>query len=414
MVIDSVSGRWMTVALCVLALSRGVSADDFPHTSLDLETFRQAGDLRSERRHVWDVLGRLAASGSDLDHPLFESWYGEDAVFAAPGSRNTPSGMRGFGHAQDAHGSFTADIPLLTYTVYNAAAYAHIRRHRLYLRRELETLARAGKTDEGIGSDRSIPDFPPQAMVLKMAWWPVAARGSTVLPVWDADRNPPRSGGNDYTTWPRVVVIHPSAKTHVLAPATVDFAGNSFRDAHAVGAGDFYYIRIDKPLAARLSHDASARKVALLALGRPVEAGDVLVLVAANLATKEIRDWVWATIWWHDRPDESAFSADRPATVAGAWRHYLLQVAFDEAKPAAADGGPHICFNPWLEARFPDGGHGNGTVGNCLACHRRASYPAVNFLPVTRGAADLAGDPAFAPGRLRTGFLWSIAMHSRR
>ena len=66
-----------------------------------------------------------------------------------------------------------------------------------------------------------------------------------------------------------------------------------------------------------------------------------------------------------------------------------------------------------MEGRFPDGGHGAGAVSNCMTCHRRASFPAVDFLPITRGEPDLAGDPAYAPGRLRTGMLWSIALHAR-
>ena len=71
-----------------------------------------------------------------------------------------------------------------------------------------------------------------------------------------------------------------------------------------------------------------------------------------------------------------------------------MQVAFDAETPKTSDGAPHVCFNPWLEGRFPDGGQGGGTASNCLACHRRASYPAVAFLPVTRGAPNLHSDPA--------------------
>ena len=90
-----------------------------------------------------------------------------------------------------------------------------------------------------------------------------------------------------------------------------------------------------------------------------------------------------------------------------------LQAAFDAQTPVAEDGGAHIAFNPWLEGSFPDGGKGGGTASNCMACHRRASYPASSFLPVTRGAADFDRDPALAPDRLRTSFVWSIALHSR-
>jgi hypothetical protein len=162
-----------------------------------------------------------------------------------------------------------------------------------------------------------------------------------------------------------------------------------------------------------LMRDRSARKAATIALGRDLREGDYLVLVSANLGRRETENWVWAAFWWHDRPDQGPFAAERPAGLSGAWRHYLLQVAFDADQPAASDGGPHVCFDPWLEGRFPDGGHGSGTLSNCVACHQRASYPAVNFLPVTRGAPDLANDPAFSPGRLRTDFIWSIALHAR-
>jgi hypothetical protein len=56
---------------------------------------------------------------------------------------------------------------------------------------------------------------------------------------------------------------------------------------------------------------------------------------------------------------------------------------------------------------------GGGTLSNCLACHRRASYPPVNFLPVTRGSPDFEHDPAYAPAQLRTNFNWSLAVHAK-
>jgi hypothetical protein len=169
-------------------------------------------------------------------------------------------------------------------------------------------------------------------------------------------------------------------------------------------------VLVDRPTADAIAQNPGARKAALISLGRPVRPGDYLVLVAMHIATKEISDWVWATIWWHDQPEEGAFARARPDTVRGAWRNYLMDVAFDDALPQAADGGPHVSFNPWLEARFPDQGSGGGTVSNCMTCHRRASYPAIRFLPITRGQADLNRDPAYATDRLRTNFLWSIAL----
>jgi hypothetical protein len=235
----------------------------------------------------------------------------------------------------------------------------------------------------------------------------------TPLPVWDPEHNPPRRAGNDYLSWTRVVAVDPLGNSRAPRVARIEFAGQSFLDARRVDLNAFYSVKVDAEMARSFMLDHSAHKVASVVLGRPIQTGDYLILVAANLATKEISEWVWGTLWWHDRADAGPFAADRPAELPAPWRNYLLQVAFDTDKPTALDGGPHICFNPWLEGRFPDSGHGGGTASNCLACHRRASYPPVNFLPVTRGAPDLTNDVAYARNRLRTNFIWSIALHSR-
>jgi hypothetical protein len=208
-----------------------------------------------------------------------------------------------------------------------------------------------------------------------------------------------------------VVAVDPAVRARD-GVIPVEFAGRRFADARRVPIADIPNVVLDARAAAALRREPAARKAVLLALGRDVRAGDFLALVAVHVATREVADWIWATAWWHDAPDDGPHAAGRPEALRGPWRRYLLDVAFDETSPAESDGTPHVAFNPWLEARFPDGGHGGGTASNCLACHRRASWPGTNFLPVTRGAADAARDPAFAPGRLSTQFLWSIALRA--
>jgi len=107
-------------------------------TPSDLEAFRRNGDLRSQRRHVWDVIARLTRTQPHHHRPPFESWYGEDAVFATGPTLSAARGIRGFSRAnsddKEQPGATTsADAPVLTYTLYNAAAHRHIREHRLYL-----------------------------------------------------------------------------------------------------------------------------------------------------------------------------------------------------------------------------------------------------------------------------------------
>jgi hypothetical protein len=394
-----------------------------PDSRQALERMRGSGDLRSQRRHAWNVFVRLTGASTTGARPLFQSWYGEDAVFAKVGGDQAPRGLYGFARGESANervasgkdnATQAADTPLLTYTLYNEAAYRHIRAHRLHRIGELQRLKNLGPDDASIPGNRSIPAFPADAIVFKTAWWPVAGRGLTALPVWDPESNPPRQAGNAYTSWKRVIAVDPVENADGSRATTVDFAGRTYEGVRRFGLDAFHHVAVDDALAKRLNHDRSARKASLVALGRPFEAGDSLVLVGGNLATKEIDDWVWAAFWWFDRPYESRLGADRTPDPGLQWRGYLLQVAFDSDKPAAFDGGPHVCFNPWLEGRFPDGGHGGGTVSNCMTCHRRASYPPVDFLPVTRGSPNLGDDQAYARGKLRTNFIWSVALHARQ
>jgi hypothetical protein len=307
----------------------------------------------------------------------------------------------------------STDAAVLSYTLYNPAAYEHIRSNQLHLASQLERLRASGAPDETVPHSRAIPSFPAESVVLKTAWWPVAGEQITALPVWDPERNADRPQGNAYTSWQRIVAVDPRSTSRLAHSISLQFAGRAFVASGVFRLDAFHHVVLDASLARRLNDDRDAGKVALIALGRLLKAGDSLVLVGASVASKKIPDWVWATFWWHDRAEEGPYSSERPASLKGTWRSFLMQAAFDSGRPLDAVGAPHICFNPWLEARFPDGGHGGGTVSNCLACHRRASYPAIDFLPVTRGAPDLTGDPAYAPERLRTGFLWSIAMHAQ-
>ena len=118
------------------------------------------------------------------------------------------------------------------------------------------------------------------------------------------------------------------------------------------------------------------------------------ILVGAHLTTKALPDWTWATFWWHDRPDDGPYAAGRPDDVRDAARHYLMNAAFTADEP---------CFNPYLEARFPD-----GESSSCLACHRRAVVGATKYLPVTHGR--LADDDPYLRGHVPTDFVWSLAL----
>jgi hypothetical protein len=134
-----------------------------------------------------------------------------------------PKGIRGFWRSvatirpADPEASQSAGAPVLTYTLYNGAAYNHIRQNHLYDSAELARLTASGPTDPTALSDRTVPSFPRESIVLKTVWWPVAPQGITALPVWDPETNPPRREGNGYSTWERVVVVDPSENSRTDA-----------------------------------------------------------------------------------------------------------------------------------------------------------------------------------------------------
>ena len=368
-----------------------------------VESLRLGGDVTAQRRHMWTAFADMV-SGKE---PAFVHWQGEGGVFGAEAAAKRPGGMQGFLRPKSIGGDpHLIGAPIIAYNLFNPAAFAHIRAQGLYRKETLDHLQLTGKTG-------SVPPFPASAIVIKTAWWPVAPEGLTAMPVWDPQLNPPAPNGNPLLGWARVVAVDP-ANNSPDKTAAVQFIGRSFPQARRVQLEAFHHVAVDAAMAKQLALDPESNRTAIIALGRPIAVNDRLALVGINMMTHEQQDWVWAAFWWHDRPGVGPFAADRPSTLRGPWRNYLMQVAFDSETPRASDGGAHICFNPWLEARFPDHGQGGGTVSNCLSCHQRASYPAAPFLPVTRGAPNLREDPALAPDRLRTSFLWSLTLHAQQ
>jgi hypothetical protein len=359
----------------------------------------------NERDFMWSVFAKAVTANDKLE-PEFTGWINESTVFSAA---EVPIQARSAfpGHplaSADAHNRYSTDSPVITFVHYNTLASQHIRANGLYRPDQLQRLARA---EASIGRNiASIPDFPKDAEITMTAWWPVAATGMTALPVWDSDAGRGNTGSFDYTRWSRIVAVVPDA---AAGSGTLSFAGRTFTAVPLISRREFYVRRVDASLAHDLSNDPETRKAAIIALGRPLQAGDSLLLVGMHLVSMQLRSGVWGTFWWHDRATVGKFSAGRPAGLTGPWRNYLMDVTSDAQLPLRADGSPRICFNPWFEAKFPDGGQGNGLQSNCVNCHSRASFPRIDFLPIRRGPPALSNDPAFAPGRLLTGGLWSVA-----
>ncbi len=358
---------------------------------------------------------RELATNEPAQGAFLKAWHSRSEVF---GPRTTDAhahsasaGPFDMGGGQNnASGMQSGEAEVLISAHYNEAAFHHIRDHALQHPSTLERLRRIGPTGAPPDHQRSVPSFPVGAAVALAAWWPVAMDGLTPMPVWDPATNPAHPQGNGYASWRRIVAVDPAPKQMTWSAAPLVFLGRQFSRLDRVSLSRFRTAPVDALSAAALMRNSQARKAALIALGRPLEGGDRLALVGLHLAVKTPAGWVWSTLWWHDHPADGAFATGRPQSIPEPWNNYLLDAVAGQDLPDAS-GSLRPCFNPWFEARFPDGGGGGGVDSNCAGCHRRATYPAVTFLPIRRSSSPREADPAFAPDRVQTDSMWAIARH---
>jgi hypothetical protein len=389
---------------------------DYPADKATLENFRNTENLSALRKHSWMLFAGMTQTTAD-GTPFWETWYRASEAFRPAGPTpqgprrivrefSTPVQLQQTGLEPHAPGAST-----MSFVLFNQENYDHIRTNGLYQKSKLQNI-NASFPVATPWDKRKVPDFPARAMSIKTIWWPAAGDRATPLPIWDNDPANPASQGNPWNTWKRVVAVDmmrqqiPAGET-----MTISFGGISRPGSRVIGRDRFYAVPVTADIIESINQAIQGGDTGLMidiqsALGRDLMIGDFVLFVGFHITSKEIDDWTWSTLWWHDRPDDGLFAADRPIEVKGVWRNYLMTIADDQVTPREPDGSPRAGFNPWLEARFQ-----NGILSNCMTCHHRASFPpafGTGFLPIRRGLPNPATDPAFQPGRLQMDFLWSI------
>jgi len=376
---------------------------DFPGDNVKLEEFRQTENVPEMRRHAWNVwagINHTAQTGG----PVWETWFSVPETFAIgaqPQAIRRP--QRAFTrprqHESTGIQPQAVGQSLLSFVLFNRESRSHIRTNNLNLKSTLTSINIGFPVGTSL-ANRTITDFPREAVALKILWWHVKKGGLTPIPIWHNDPANADAQGNDWDTWKRVIAVDPSRSQ--IPPedkADVTFLGIPRTAVHVVPLASFYHFQ----LATQEQVDAARQATTSLL---PIELNDYVALVCMHMTTKEIDDWVWATFWWHDRPNDGPFARHRTSNVNGVWQNYLMDTAFDMVKPRESDNTADAVMNPWLEARFP-----NGMVSNCMTCHQRSVWPAQGFLPVTRGGLQ-ADDPYFQ-NRTKVDFLWSLAYESQ-
>jgi hypothetical protein len=409
----------------------------YPRPEAELLRAVAAEDEPAMRRHGWEVWAAITQP-TPSGFPVFLTWHQVSEVFG-----ETPLvGPRRFRPefrvpSQKTLGDGDA---ILSFNVYDRALRELVRANGYQSKALLRGL---------VGRASEVADPPTATVMMKTVWWPVRRDGLTAFPVWDATPTRPvewgrgirqrvasgvfahwsaearaeltqrEEDGNDFETFARVVALDPrrrevpageTAEIRFFDAADRSLQKTIVRRARVVPLDRVFHVQVTSPETLEV-----IRRLPLIdeitdrVWGRPFELGDSVAFVAAHVATREIPDWVWATFWWHDEPARGRDGVDRLASVPGVFRNYRMAVVYHGDTPRESDGGPHIAFNPYLEAAFSD-----GPRSNCIACHQRAVMgsdgPGPVF-PVIRGQLGKQ-DPLYA-GKLRLHFIWSLAFESR-
>jgi mono/diheme cytochrome c family protein len=115
-----------------------------------------------------------------------------------------------------------------------------------------------------------------------------------------------------------------------------------------------------------------------------LKGGDTYRLAGLHIMSKELRHWMWITLWWSDEPNVD-FGADRPATMAAldpVWSRYKMGVVVDyneaDLNPAQwFPNAPTLAASlqavqherSWLSNPYIEHGRGNART-NCVGCHQ--------------------------------------------
>lgn len=393
------------------------------HTSASqsqLIYLRDSQQMSQLRQHAWSIFAELTQpdSGYSDGVPIWDTWFTkretlttsptclENSARIRERTLQFPPEVLAAALANSHLGPFDSTSRLFSFfsdpgksvlseVLYNPAACQHIGEMK-DLRDLRETLGKLSAP----GIELEIPPFPSDSIVIKASWRRVPKEGEDSFVLWDS---PTPSIQNCVAGCTRTIKVHPSTEKCQLSAAVI-------------GTSCFYNIPVtDKNI--RL-FDSSEIKVFV---------GDVWVLVALHVITKEVPDWTWSTFWWHDKPELGSFGFDRPLSVRGFWRNYRMdttlsmdtpweQRLFQDNSFTGIDtcgqtwktpSKAKIIFNPYLEGAVQGVLHME--YSNCMNCHSRSTFetpvgdnsgiPWRGFLSPT--------SPCFS-SKMRLDYLWSL------
>src|SRR5690606_15572881 len=172
------------------------------------------------------------------------------------------------------------------------------------------------------GEIAAIPAFPNTAITLKPTYFFVRSKDTLVrMPAWPGPPDP--SINFPDTLWNSYVYIDLNNGQEANKKLVPVGDGNNSQEAISnatCNLNDFIHFKLNKEAADYFNSQQSTE-------GDSAQAGDLAILVAMHVTTKEISNWTWQTFFWAADPDNPPFPSDavaaslRPSQLQGAANH---------------------------------------------------------------------------------------------
>lgn len=286
----------------------------------------------------------------------------------------------------------------------------------------------------GIGN---IPAFPNNSITTKPVYYVGRKKDSLIrIATWPGEPTKPMAFGppppspGDPTVWNTFVYAdvknqQPAGKQ--LVPVVGSNPTPKQIAAATCNLSDFINFKIDARMSAYLNKQQDKVQV------DSAQAGDIALLVAMHVTTKEISNWTWQTYYWDynpaapKAPSSALAQSNKPSQLSAAAAHYSLATAYLFVTPnQPLTGGTNsgvsamIGYNPYLEAgfgpstfQFKNKMNSNFIYGiqtNCMSCHALAGNESFYITKASVYASDQYidnNDPYFI-NKVKLDFAWSL------
>jgi hypothetical protein len=407
----------------------------------------------SIRAHGWDVWASITSPSGQGRLPVWETWYSGHEVYEMEPSLAASAGRKAvrdferpqqfhhvarMGHLRAGHIPIDRAEAITSFNRYTRTLAEYVWNHHYNDAAVLNRInahfdsANTPIAERQISLSRDSVDAGEIA--LKPVFQFISGDSASAVPYWAGDHAAVSTDSANPTpdSWKQGVVVDPTGKLRPGTKVWMSVNGQPADSLVVVPLATFYHIRLTAADSANYSEFAETSgddvgqgnrgdSASVAAMVRP---GNVALLVAMHVTTKEISNWTWQTFWWSPDAGDTTKAVGRPASVRGVWRNYLMNVAYSMVNPPTdPNGAPNISYNPYLETNL-SGSYINdqgqtvnwtGVTTNCMTCHRMATWghlnPGPNQFPTgadyRNNGLVQPGDSAFAT-YTKLDFLWSV------